>query len=46
MDCIVHGVEKSWTQLSAFTFHFARMLGTLPSMINTYLLCFVQQSYK
>ena len=23
MDCIVHGVVKSWTQLSDFPFHFA-----------------------
>ena len=23
MDCIVHGVAKSWTRLSAFHFHFA-----------------------
>ena len=22
MDCIVHGVAKSWTQLSDFRFHF------------------------
>ena len=22
MDCIVHGVAKSWTQLSEFHFHF------------------------
>ena len=22
MDCIVHGVTKSWTQLSDFHFHF------------------------
>ena len=22
MDCIVHGVAKSWTRLSAFHFHF------------------------
>ena len=22
MDCIVHGVAKSWTQLSNFHFHF------------------------
>ena len=22
MDCIVHGVAKSWTQLSSFHFHF------------------------
>ena len=22
MDCIVHGVTKSWTRLSAFHFHF------------------------
>ena len=22
MDCIVHGVEKSWTRLSNFHFHF------------------------
>ena len=24
MDCIVHGVAKSWTQLSDFCFHFPR----------------------
>ena len=24
MDCIVHGVTKSWTQLSDFHFHFKR----------------------
>ena len=22
MDCIVHGVSKSWTRLSSFHFHF------------------------
>ena len=26
MDCIVHGVPKSWTQLSDFHFHFPCML--------------------
>ena len=27
MDCIVHGVAKSWTQLSDFHFHFPPSLG-------------------
>ena len=26
LDCIVHGIEKSWTQLSDFHFHFQRTL--------------------
>ena len=26
MDCIVHGVTKSWTQLSNFHFHFEHSL--------------------
>ena len=26
MDCIVHGVAKSWTQLSGFRFHFSLSL--------------------
>ena len=25
MDCIVHGVTKSWTQLSDFHFHFVTL---------------------
>ena len=33
MDCIVHGVSKSWTQLSNFHFHFQAVAAThLPSM--------------
>ena len=27
MDCIVHGVAKSWTQLSDFHFHFLKNKG-------------------
>ena len=26
MDCIVHGVKKSWTQLTDFHFHFAMVI--------------------
>ena len=28
MDCIVHGLTKSWTGLSDFHFHFKLRLGT------------------
>ena len=31
MDCIVHGVEKSWTQLSNFHFHFHRQCTSIIS---------------
>ena len=31
MDCIVHGVTKSWTQLNNFHFHF-----TFPLRIFSY----------
>ena len=27
MDCIVHGVAKSWTRLSDFHFHFSCICG-------------------
>ena len=30
MDCIVHGVTKSWTQLSNFHFHFSSLLFARP----------------
>ena len=35
-DCIVHGVAKSWTRLSAFHFHYLSesMLGKNESIIN------------
>ena len=26
MDCVVHGVAKSWTQLSDFHFHFGTLV--------------------
>ena len=26
MDCMVHGVAKSWTQLSDFNFHFLSLI--------------------
>ena len=28
MDCIVHGVAKSWTQWNAFHFHFFKQQDT------------------
>ena len=42
MDCIVHGVAKSWTQLSNFHFHFSfrLVIASLPSskyLLNSWL---------
>ena len=34
MDCIVHGVTKSWTQLS--NFHFTSILFTTSESFNSY----------
>ena len=31
MDCIIHGVTKSWTQLSDFHFHFGHILSKFNS---------------
>ena len=41
MDCMVHGVAKSWTRLSDFHFHFetplvAQMIKCLPTMRETW----------
>ena len=36
LDCIVHGVAKSWTQLSDFRFHFTSL--RLPRSIGSCLL--------
>ena len=33
MDCVVHGVTKSWTQLSDFHFHFVTFLGMLKNFL-------------
>ena len=44
MDCIVHGVTKSWTQLNDFHFHFhqwasliAQLVKNLPAMQETWV---------
>ena len=44
MDCIVHGVAKSWTQLSDIHFHFhhwcamiAQLVKNLPAMQETWV---------
>ena len=45
MNCIVHAVTKSWTQLSDFDFHFlylwaspvAQMAKNLPAMQKTWV---------
>ena len=36
IDCIVHGVAKSWTQLSDFHFHFSDMIN-IESLVG---ICF------
>ena len=33
MDCIVHGVTKSWTRLSDFHFHFIH-IGIINKQVN------------
>ena len=37
MDCIVHGVAKSWTQLSDFTFTTISIL-FIYTLLNTYIV--------
>ena len=38
MDCIVHGVTKSWTQLSDFHFHYMKSTETVSLLVKgTYL---------
>ena len=44
MDCIVHGVTKSWTRLSDFPFHFhhwasliVQLVKNLPAMQETWV---------
>ena len=34
MDCIVHGVTKSWTRLSNFHFHFQKMKGETHTLLR------------
>ena len=48
MDCIVHGVAKSWTQVSNFHFHFPKtelrlsfFFGSKKNKLPVYLLIFV-----
>ena len=36
MDCIVHGVTKSWTRLSNFSFHFHTYTMEFSSGIKNY----------
>ena len=36
MDCIVHGVAKSQTQLSNFHFHFPKNLSRLDEELSLY----------
>ena len=38
MDCIVHGVARSWTRLSDFHFHWAVQL---PLNLNLFILSLV-----
>ena len=41
IDCIVHGVAKSWTQLSDFHFHaHVRPKGNIVLFIAKYKICF------
>ena len=35
MDCMVHGVTKSQTQLSTFHFHMTQLVKNLPAMWET-----------
>ena len=38
MDCIVHGVAKSWTRLSDFHFHFIRLKKYIPVLSLSIML--------
>ena len=37
MDCIVHGVTKSWTQLSDFHFHFHQWASLIAQLVKNLL---------
>ena len=45
MNCIVHGVAKSRTQLSDFHFHFI-ILSTFDSYHSSLIICNVNRKFK